>query len=50
VREDLKLPDWPETYADELQALVDEGKSLIVTVLKACGKEQVMSHKIETEE
>jgi len=50
VREDLKLPDYPETYAAELQALVDEGKQLIVTVLKACGKEQVMSHKVDTEE
>ena len=49
MREDLKLPDFPETYADELQALVDEGKQLIVTVLKACGHEQVMSHKIDTD-
>ena len=28
TREDLKLPDWPETYADELKALVEEGSFL----------------------
>jgi len=41
----LKLPNFPVTYAGELQALFDEGKPLIVTVLNACGHEQVMSHK-----
>jgi hypothetical protein len=50
VRDDMKLPEYPEAYADELSALVDEGKQLIVTVLKACGHEQVMSHKVGTEE
>ncbi len=45
TREDLKLPDYPETYAHELKTALAEGKELIVTVLKACGHEQVMSHK-----
>jgi translation initiation factor 5A len=48
TREDLKLPDYPENYAAELKGLFEEGKSVIVTVWKACGHEQIMSHKIET--
>jgi len=48
TREDLKLPDYPENYGYELKGLFDEGKSLIVTVLKACGHEQIMSHKVDT--
>jgi translation initiation factor 5A len=48
TREDLKLPGWPETYAAELRQEFDEGKQLILTVLKACGQEQVMSHKVDT--
>lgn len=50
TREDLKLPDWPENYKFELQSEFEAGKSLIVTVLKACGQEQVMSHKVDTAE
>lgn len=48
TREDMKLPDYPENYAHELRTLHGEGKELIVTVLKACGHEQIMSHKFET--
>eukprot|EP01083_Nonionella_stella_P109655 319974_1 len=48
TREDLKLPTWPDTYASELRAEFDDGKQLVLTVLKACGQEQVMSHKIDT--
>ena len=44
TREDLTLPDFPENYSHELKKDF-ESKQLIVTVLKACGKEQVMSHK-----
>ena len=44
TREDLTLPDYPENYSHELRKEF-ENKQLIVTVLKACGKEQVMSHK-----
>mmetsp|Transcript_52308 Transcript_52308/g.104835 ORF Transcript_52308/g.104835 Transcript_52308/m.104835 type:complete len:160 (-) Transcript_52308:354-833(-) len=48
TREDLKLPDFPEGYAHELKTAFDEGKQLILTVLSACGIEQVMTHKIDT--
>ena len=48
TREDLMLPDYPENYASELRKEFEK-KQLIVTVLKACGKEQVMSHKEDQE-
>mmetsp|Transcript_12439 Transcript_12439/g.35992 ORF Transcript_12439/g.35992 Transcript_12439/m.35992 type:complete len:165 (-) Transcript_12439:110-604(-) len=54
MREDLKLPEHPENYAAELrdafEKAEDAGQSLVVVVLKACGHEQVMSHKIDTSE
>jgi len=54
MREDLKLPEYPEGYAQELQDALkkaeDDGKSLTVVVLKACGHEQVMSHKVDSSE
>lgn len=46
TREDLQLPDFPEGYSEEIKKDFDE-KQLVVTVLKACGKEQIMSHKEE---
>jgi len=49
TREDLKLPAWPETYAAQLREEFANGKQLLLTVLKACGTEQVMSHKVDTE-
>ena len=48
TREDLSLPDYPDNYADELREEFEK-KQLVVTVLKACGKEQVMSHKEDQE-
>lgn len=48
TREDLMLPDYPENYASELREEFEK-KQLVVTVLKACGKEQVMSHKEDQE-
>lgn len=48
TREDLMLPDYPENYASQLREEFEK-KQLIVTVLKACGKEQVMSHKEDQE-
>ena len=48
TREDLMLPDYPDNYASELREDFEK-KQLIVTVLKACGKEQVMSHKEDQE-
>lgn len=48
TREDLMLPDYPENYSSELREEFEK-KQLVVTVLKACGKEQVMSHKEDQE-
>ena len=44
VRNDLKLPEFPLNYANELRKEHEE-KELLVTVLKACGQEQIISHK-----
>ena len=46
TREDLQLPTYPENYAEELKEEF-KNKQLIVTVLKACGNEQIISHKEE---
>ncbi len=47
TREDLKLPDYPENYDNELKGTLESGDTILVTVLKACGKEQIISHKKE---
>ncbi len=49
MREDVRLPEWPDNYARELQNLFEEGKNLIVTVLSAMGHDQIMSHKEDVE-
>jgi translation initiation factor 5A len=46
TREDLKLPEYPENYSSELKDEFSK-KQLLVTVLKSCGQEQVISHKEE---
>jgi translation initiation factor 5A len=48
VREDIKLPDFPETFAREIRDAFASGKTLSVTVMKAMGHEQIMSMKEET--
>lgn len=48
VREDLKLPsghDEAEALARQIQSQFDEGKELILTVLKSMGEEQVNASK-----
>ncbi|GMF14026.1 unnamed protein product [Phytophthora lilii] len=45
TREDIKLPTFPETFADEIRADFDDGKQLVLTVLKACGTEQIIAKK-----
>lgn len=47
VREDIKLPDFPETFGREIREAFDSGKSLVVTVMKAMGHEQIMAMKEE---
>lgn len=48
TREDVKLPSYPENFADEIRADFEAGKQLVVTVLKACGIEQIISKKEDT--
>lgn len=48
TREDIKLPPIPEGFAEQIRADFDEGKQLVVTVLKACGIEQIISTKEDT--
>jgi translation initiation factor 5A len=50
IREDLKLPGFPEMDATELRALFASGKQLVVTVLKAYGNEKVVGHKVDAKE
>lgn len=45
TREDIKLPEYPETLEQEIRADFEAGKLLVVTVLKACGVEQIISKK-----
>jgi translation initiation factor 5A len=49
VREDVRLPEYPDNYARQLQNEFAEGKSLIVTVLSAMAHDQIMSHKEDVE-
>ena len=49
MREDIKLPEYPDGYARELKGLFEEGKSLIVIVLSAMGHDQIMAHKEDTD-
>lgn len=45
VRDDIKLPTYPEDLADQMRTQFDDGKQLVATVLKACGNEQIISVK-----
>jgi len=45
MREDVKLPEWPDNYARELKTMFTDGKNLIVIVLSAMGHDQIMAHK-----
>ncbi len=53
MREDVKLPEHPDSYARDLQDAFEKaqeaGKTLSISVLSAMGHEQVMSHKELTE-
>jgi translation initiation factor 5A len=48
IREDLKLPSGPddaEALARQIKTMWDDGKELILTVLKSMGEEQVNASK-----
>ena len=49
TREDIKLPTYPDGLGREIQAGVDAGKSLLVTVISAMKTEQVVGYKEEAE-
>lgn len=49
TKDDLTLPTFPEDLADKIKTAFDEGKSLLVTVLSACGIEQVIDFKEESQ-
>ena len=44
-RDDVKLPDYPDNFAREIQAAFDSGKPQDVTVLSAMGHDQIVSIK-----
>lgn len=48
VREDVKLPDVPETFGREIREMFDSGKSYSVAVMSAMGHEQIISIKEDT--
>ncbi len=48
-REDVKLPDFPDNFAREIQQAFEGGKQLSVVVLSAMGHDQIVSMKEETE-
>ena len=48
IREDIKLPDHPENYGRDIRKEFEDGNQLIVAVLKSCGHEQIISHKIDS--
>lgn len=45
TRDDLKLPTIPDELAGQIRAAFNDGKELILSVLSACGTEQVISFK-----
>lgn len=47
TRDDLKLPDYPEGFDQEIKKAFDDGKTLVVTVLSACGIDQIIAYKEE---
>lgn len=48
TREDIKLPTFPDDFADQIRKDFDDGKQLNVTVLRACGTEQIIATKEDT--
>jgi len=49
MREDIKLPEYPENFAREIQNDFDAGKNLVVHVLSAMGHDQIIEKKEEAE-
>lgn len=49
VREDVKLPDYPENFAREIKLNFETGKNWAVSVLTAMGHDQIIAIKEENE-
>jgi translation initiation factor 5A len=45
VREDLQLPCYPLNIANEIKTMFEKEGELLITVMKACGCEQICSYK-----
>lgn len=46
TRDDLKLPDYPEGFDQEILKAYQDGKSLSLSVLSACGIDQIIAYKV----
>lgn len=46
TRDDLKLPDYPEGFGNEILTAFQDGKSLTISVLSACGIDQIIAYKV----
>ena len=49
MREDVRLPDYPDNFAREIQAAFDSGKPQAVVVMSAMGHDQIVQIKEEQE-
>ncbi len=45
IRDDVKLPAFPEDFAEQLRDEFDAGRQLLVSVLSACGTDQIVSKR-----
>lgn len=48
-REDVKLPDYPDNFAREIETAFADGKQISVVVLSAMGHDQIVSMKEDAE-
>jgi len=45
IRSDIQLPTFPDDYANKIKEIFNKNEELLVTVLKACDNEQIISYK-----
>ena len=49
VREDVKLPDYPDNFGREIKQAFDEGRSLVLILQSAMGTDQIIAMKDEAD-
>jgi translation initiation factor 5A len=49
VREDVKLPDYPDSFAREIQNAFATGKNYTVSLMSAMGHDQIVAMKEDVE-